>query len=336
MKKVWYTLIFLSSMAVSCGGGNSTQKKTDTSVNGDEFPYAELPPYIQDSGEAMRYIVRNFWKPYFKGAEKAPALYNLDSVKFEDAYANYANALIVMEQSRIGKDSATSAKLYATLSGAQKMLFSKADSLYMAGIRKPLTRLIALSEKYLYNPNSPYLNEEAYIPALEAITDLKGIDETAKLSYKWQLNMAILNRVGAKANNFEFVYMSGHSNAERASSLHKIDAEYLLLYFNNPDCNSCRGQMDILMSSEKIVEMIDSGRMKVLSMYIDEDVDLWRKHRNDAPSTPNWIYARDHKLILRDNELYGIRAIPSMYLMDSEKKVVLKDAVAEKVVEYFR
>jgi hypothetical protein len=39
---------------------------------------------------------------------------------------------------------------------------------------------------------------------------------------------------------------------------------------------------------------------------------------------------------LRNNELYGIRAIPSMYLLDSNKEVILKDAVAEMVVEYFK
>ena len=82
--------------------------------------------------------------------------------------------------------------------------------------------------------------------------------------------------------------------------------------------------------------MIESGEMKVLSMYIDEDIELWKKHRGDAPQTPNWIYARDHELTLRNNELYGIRAIPSMYLLDSNKEGILKDAVAEMVVEYFR
>jgi hypothetical protein len=294
----------------------------------------ELPPYIQDQDEAMRYIVRNFWRPYFRQLQKDTSLLCLDSSKFERAFADYANLLCVMEKNRGGKDAAEAEKRYATLSGSQKTLFAKADSLYLSGHKKLLMRLIFLSEKYFYDPNSPYLNEEVYIPALESITALKGLDEAHKLTYQWQLNLASLNRIGTKAQDFEYVFKKG--DAEKGGSLHKTDAKYLLLYFNNPDCNSCKGQTEILLSSEKVAKMIKSGEMKVLSMYIDEDVELWSRHRKDAPQTPNWLYARDPKLILRDNELYGIRAIPSMYLLGSDKKVILKDAVAETVVEYFR
>ena len=209
-----------------------------------------------------------------------------------------------------------------------------ADSIYMAGHPSLLMGLIGLSEKYLYDPNSPYLNEETYIPALEAILELKGIDSLKKISYEWQLDLARLNRIGETANNFDFVYKKG--NSIKRNTLHSINAQYLLLYFNNPDCSSCKGQRELLLSSPKVAEMIKNGQMKVLSMYIDEQVELWEKHYADVSETPNWIYARDEKLILRDNELYGIRAIPSMYLLDKDKKVILKDATAEMVLSYFR
>jgi hypothetical protein len=239
-----------------------------------------------------------------------------------------------MERSRRGKEKGEGDKIYYVISQSQKMLFSKADSLYLSGHKKLLPRLIELSEKYFYNPNSPYLNEEVYIPALKAVLELQGVDQTAKLTYKWQLDIACLNRIGTKANDFE--YTAAHGNREKKGTLHNIKAGYLLLYFNNPDCNSCKGQTEILLCSPKVAQMIGSGEMKVLSMYIDEDIELWKKHRGDAPQTPNWIYARDHELTLRNNELYGIRAIPSMYLLDSNKEVILKDAVAEMVVEYFK
>ena len=35
-----------------------------------------------------------------------------------------------------------------------------------------------------------------------------------------------------------------------------------------------------------------------------------------------------------ENELYGLRAIPSLYLLDKEKRVILKDAPVEIVIEY--
>lgn len=334
MRKILHILIISAFLASSCAGGNGNNAKGSSEEKVCEFPYVELPPYIREQGEAMRYIVRNFWKPYFKSLEKDTSLLCLDSAKFESAFANYANALIVMERNRRGKGETDSDKIYGVISQAQKMLFHKADSLYLSGHKGVLMKLIDLSEKYFYNPNSPYLNEEVYIPALEAILGLESLGQTSKLTYQWQLDIASLNRIGTLANDFE--YTRNRNGLESKGSLHKIKAEYLLLYFNNPDCNSCKGQLEILLSSPQIVEMIDSGKMKVLSMYIDEDVELWKKHRTDAPQTPNWIYARDHKLILRDNELYGIRAIPSMYLLNSNKEVILKDAVAEMIVQYFK
>ncbi|MBR4882281.1 MAG: DUF5106 domain-containing protein [Bacteroidales bacterium] len=348
MRNFWFILAIVAFLAASCAGGsssasaggNATNNKSQKQLKGKalEFPYVELPPYIREQGEAARYIVRNFWKPYFKSLEKDTSILCLDSAKFESAFANYANALIALERSRRGKDKEAGDKTYAILSGSQKMVFAKADSLYQAGHKSILMRLIELSEKYFYNPNSPYLNEEVYIPALEAVLGLESLDQTAKLTYKWQLDIASLNRIGTKANDFEFTSLNTSSNGGqlRKGSLHKIKAEYLLLYFNNPDCNSCKGQMEILLSSPQIVQMIELGQMKVLSMYIDEDVELWKKHRVDAPQNPNWIYARDHKLILRDNELYGIRAIPSMYLLNGNKEVILKDAVAEMIVQHFK
>ena len=367
MRIFWFILAIIAFLAASCAGGsgsgsgsgsssssgsgsgNATNNKSLKHLKGKvlEFPYVELPPYITEQGEAARFIVRNFWKPYFKSLEKDTSILCLDSSKFEGAFANYANALIALEKSRRGKEKGAGDKMYATLSGSQKMVFAKADSLYQAGHKRLLMRLIELSEKYFYNPNSPYLNEEVYIPALEAILGLESLDQTAKLTYKWQLDIASLNRIGTKANDFEFTSLNAGNNGnnanngnnggqQRKGSLYKIKADFLLLYFNNPDCNSCRGQMEILLSSPQIVQMIESGQMKVLSMYVDEDVELWKKHRVDAPQNPNWIYARDHKLILRDNELYGIRAIPSMYLLNGNKEVILKDAVAEMIVQHFR
>lgn len=338
MRKIWPVLVAIAFLAASCGGGgnNNANKNAGNRHKQEtvEFPFVELPPYIQDQGEAMRYIVRNFWKPYFRKLQKDTSLLCLDSAKFEEAFARYANTLIVMEEGRRGKSAQESDKRYSIISESQKGLFGKADSLYLSGHKRLLTSLIALSEKYFYDPNSPYLNEEVYIPALEAIVGLQGLDETHKLTYRWQLDLASLNRIGTRAENFEYVCKKGDS--QKRGTLHKIDAAYLLLYFNNPDCNSCKGQTEILLSSPKIAQMIESGQMKVLSMYIDEDVELWSSHMADAPQSPNWIYARDPELILRNNELYGIRAIPSMYLLDTNKNVILKDAVAETVVEYFK
>ncbi len=331
MLKFFWLIVCVAFM--SCGNNsNKSDKKTYNKVQ--DFPHAEVPAYIQDKDEALRFLVRNFWKPYFKAAEKDNSLYNLDSIKFEEAYGRYAQILYIVETSLHNRDKKTAEKFYNTISNSQKQLFAIADSLYLANHKAPLSRLVMLSEKYLYDPNSPCLNEELYIPALEAILNLNSFDSTSKMSYKWQLALASMNRIGTKAADFE--YICHKDNSLKKGKLYNIKADYLLLYFNNPDCNACRGQQGILLSDPAFVKLFEEGKIKVLSMYIDEQTSLWEKHRHEAPQSPNWIYARDPHLVLRNNELYGIRAIPSMYLLDKEKSVILKDATAEKVIGYFR
>ena len=87
-----------------------------------------------------------------------------------------------------------------------------------------------------------------------------------------------------------------------------------------------------MIKGSPLAGLIQEGKLEVLAMYIDEDLSAWRNNREKYPK--EWIYAHDGELILRDNGIYGLRAIPSLYLLDKEKRVILKDAPVEKVISY--
>jgi hypothetical protein len=44
-----------------------------------------------------------------------------------------------------------------------------------------------------------------------------------------------------------------------------------------------------------------------------------------------WYNGFDPDCVIRNTGLYNVRAIPSLYLLDAEKKVILKDAPEDKV-----
>ena len=44
-----------------------------------------------------------------------------------------------------------------------------------------------------------------------------------------------------------------------------------------------------------------------------------------------WYNGYDPNLVIRNDMLYNIRAIPSLYLLDEDKRVILKDAPQETV-----
>lgn len=70
----------------------------------------------------------------------------------------------------------------------------------------------------------------------------------------------------------------------------------------------------------------------MLSFYPDEELEEWRKHLNEFPE--EWINSYDKELTLREKQLYDLKAIPTLYLLDREKKVLLKDATAQVIEEY--
>lgn len=47
----------------------------------------------------------------------------------------------------------------------------------------------------------------------------------------------------------------------------------------------------------------------------------------------NWILGTDNNFI-KDNAIYDLKAMPSIYLLDHNKKVILKDSSWEKVMYY--
>ena len=69
-------------------------------------------------------------------------------------------------------------------------------------------------------------------------------------------------------------------------------------------------------------------------IFIDREVDAWKAKAATYPK--NWINGYDHNFTIREDLIYNVRAIPSLYLLDSSKRVILKDAPVEQVLTFMR
>lgn len=176
---------------------------------------------------------------------------------------------------------------------------------------------IMLAEKYLYHPNSPYRNEEMYIPVLKHIINNPQIDSLHKIRPRYQLEMAMKNRPNEIAANFTYILPNGTKG-----ELHKIKSEYILVFFNNPDCSDCNRVKEIL-STETI--FAKNLKIKILAVYPDENLSLWNK----TPYPTMWINVRCREVM--NHNIYDLKAIPTLYLLDKDKRVLLKDAPVEIV-----
>ena len=69
-----------------------------------------------------------------------------------------------------------------------------------------------------------------------------------------------------------------------------------------------------------------------MNVYIDEDVPAWYRYRKEYPE--DWYNGYDPDLAVRSDMLYNVRAIPSLYILDKDKNVIMKDAPEGKVLAF--
>ena len=207
-----------------------------------------------------------------------------------------------------------------------------ADSLmrsliFRASQSKPVLEFFGMiAEVVLHDPNSPLRNDEYYIPVLESMLESPLLDEYERIAPEYDLDLARKNRIGTPANDFVYTLADGSQHR-----MHDIEANYTILMFSNPGCPMCREIMEEITSSPLLNLLTEHGDLRTLSLYPDEDLEAWREHFKDMPTS--WIRAYDKGMKITVERLYNLSAIPSLYLLDNQKRVIIKDGTSVAQIE---
>lgn len=207
-----------------------------------------------------------------------------------------------------------------------------ADSLmrsliFRASQSKPVLEFFTMiAEVVLHDPNSPLRNDEYYIPVLESMLESPLLDEYERIAPEYDLDLARKNRIGTQANDFVYTLADGSQHR-----MHDIEANYTILMFSNPGCPMCREIMEEITSSPLLNLLTEHGDLRTLSLYPDEDLEAWREHFKDMPTS--WIRAYDKGMKITVERLYNLSAIPSLYLLDNQKRVIIKDGTSVAQIE---
>lgn len=179
-----------------------------------------------------------------------------------------------------------------------------------------------LYEKYYYDPDSPYRNDSLYTNVLSYIMGAPIFPENYvnKLIYQWQLIHK--NKVGYKAEDFSFITLSGLKD-----NLYRIKNDYVIIFFNIPDCEECAQTKKKLESISTSIENVS-----IVAIYPNNDYSLW----SNAEYPEKWINGYDRELIILEKELYDLRVFPTMYLLDKDKTVILKDPSLKELFSFFK
>ena len=159
------------------------------------------------------------------------------------------------------------------------------------------------------------------------MSECSGIPAEKRSVYAYDVRMCSLNSIGTPAADFAFSDAAGGMH-----TLYGIDAEYTLLFFSNPGCHACEDIIRVLGEQLSVGSLIASGRLAVVNVYIDEDLTAWYDYMSIYPD--DWYNGYDPNGIIRSDVLYNVRAIPSLYVLDRDKTVLMKDAPDQRVFSF--
>ena len=304
MKRILFSLLVISLCCFSCSG----QQKNESTIEAKKERGFQLPevPVMLDTPEARATFVCEHYWDNFDFADTA--YIHLPDIT-EQAIVNFMDLM-----PRVPKELSEK---------AMGILYQKA-----APYSPMLWHFWETMSRYWKDANSPVRNEEMFIRLCRSVESVPQVEEVLKQRASFARRLAEKNRVGQSAFDFTYTLASG-----KQGRMYGLKADYTLLFFYNPDCHTCMEIKNAMKQSSRLKEWVSSGKMKVLTLYPDEDMALWRSHLNELSN--EWVNGYDKGQVLTHELLYDLSAIPSFYLLDKDKKVLLKDVDWNQVMQFF-
>ena len=182
-------------------------------------------------------------------------------------------------------------------------------------------------EQHLFSPASPMRNEEYFIPTLQHMLATDSLDRYRKARAEAMLTEAARNRPGTPAADIHYTTRSGATG-----SLYELKTDFVLIFFHNLDCGTCREVSAAISASPTVSELMHQGRLTVLAIYPDMAADMWRQYLPQMPAA--WTHGYDRDLEIANQHTYILRVLPALYLIGRDRRVIMKDAAFPYVEQY--
>lgn len=305
---LWAVVLFACSCRSNgqeqSGHGHEGKQVQDTLSNAvRELPLPAVPSSLTAPEERAAYIIAHFWD----GMDFGDTLRSRNRAFMEQSFVNYISLF-----PHVRKE---------TLPDNIRNLLEKAAA-DPAGFRM----LNDIAEHYLDDPNSPMRNEEYYILFLEELLRLPELSDEERIRPVYRLETAGKNRPGTVATDFSYTDRDG-----KRRTLHGTRGKRLLLLFYDPACSHCSEILDEIHENPLLAGLVADKELSVLAVYTEGDRKLWNETKVSMPR--EWSVAIDESRIVEHN-LYSLPAMPVIYLLDSDKTVLLKDPSPDVLYEF--
>ena len=270
------------------------------------FPYPAIPDTLRSVEQRAGYLSEHYWDNY----NFADTLLLKSKEVTEQGFVNFINIL-----NRFNLDNASKGVAHKDI--AQKGITRKditqqgiaqkditQQGITQQGIacftRKAFSNAAAkerfenLIEHYFEDQLSPVRNDRVYLIFLEEMKNSPCFNETEKERIAFKIKTTNKNLPGDIAINFKFKDENGKEHR-----LSDYKDQKVILYFYDPDCENCH-EVSAWLKQQTI-----PADIKVLKMVADNHISY----------------------------MYSLKNMPTIFLLDKENKVILKDCTAQELIE---
>ena len=310
MKKASIILLSVALLALGCGG----PKGKRAAVQDRMFPVVSVPAAYTEEADQIAYAAAHYWDGYLSGTGLTDEkhLLGVPKAEVEQALSDYIS-LLWLQPLPVAQQNV--ACLFKAVSAVQEK--DTTSQFY--------TQFAQTAAYYFYDPNSPMRDEDLWLPFVAGLAESPLTRDDMRTAYRYEASMCALCPRGSIAPDISAKRPDGSR-----FTLHGIKAPLTLLFFTNPGCHACKEIIDQI--NQNLAGMVNDGELAVANIYIDEDYAAWKAYVGNYPR--EWYTGFDYAGEVRGEHIYDVRAIPSVYLLDADKKVIFKDVPTERLIAY--
>lgn len=198
---------------------------------------------------------------------------------------------------------------------AKEALTAVLDDANTSG-RKTYKNLLTSFEEMLSEPTWDYHNEELFALLIEHAMTATSLNSNDKMRPKALLDVVHKNAPGQIANDISFETFDGSRYR-----LSDITTPYTLIYFNDPECFSCAKVKERLDTATTLMSMVADSTLTVVGIYPYDNVEEWKLEPFPSYIINGWEFEQK----IEGEQTYDLMTMPLFYLLDSDKRVILKN-----------
>ena len=298
MKKILYLLTAFALISCSDKSDKAEKPDTDSIPASVELDAHALPiPQVPDSITNPSEKIDYMMLHFWDEMDFNDASQISDTLLIEQTFSNFAYLL-------------------PNTSGTEAMDAAMAALVKRASVSpEAVSRVSEVAEKYLYDVESPLQSETLFGIFLEQLIKSRPNDADR---YRFLLDEVKQNEVGSIAPDFRIASTS----LSDAVSGHA----YTILMFYEHDCADCQMTIKMMNADSNLAGLVNEGAINVVA------IDLNTANDGYLPLPAGWIGAQTSA----PEDMYVMRRSPSIYLLDSDRRIVLKDTAYPVVAACLR